>query len=78
MGVDFGRPHFDADLEELGLLAQTAGLEPVARITCKRQAPDPALFVGSGKAEEIKLLAQQHGATEVLFDQPSVQPSNVT
>ena len=69
MGVDFGRPHFDADLEELGLLAQTAGLEPVARITCKRQAPDPALFVGSGKAEEIKLLAQQHGATEVLFDQ---------
>lgn len=69
VGVDFGLPHFDAELEELGLLAQTAGLEPVARITCKRRAPDPALFVGSGKADEIKLLAEQHGATEILFDQ---------
>jgi len=69
VGVDFGLPHFDAELEELGLLAETAGLKPVARITCKRKAPDAALFVGSGKADEIKLLAQQLGATEVLFDQ---------
>ena len=69
MGVDFGLAHFDAELEELGLLAETAGLKPVARITCKRKAPDAALFVGSGKADEIKLLAQQLGATEVLFDQ---------
>ena len=69
MGVDLGEPHFDAGLEELGLLAETAGLHPVARITCKRRAPDAALFVGSGKADEIKLLAQQMGATEVLFDQ---------
>jgi GTP-binding protein HflX len=69
VGVDFGLPHFDAALEELGLLAETAGLKPVARITCKRKAPDAALFVGSGKADEIKLLAQQLGATEVLFDQ---------
>ncbi len=69
VGVDFGLPHFDAGLEELGLLAQTAGLEPVARITCKRKAPDAALFVGSGKADEIKTLAEMHGASEVLFDQ---------
>jgi GTPase len=69
VGVDLGLPHFDAELEELGLLAQTAGLTPVARITCKRRAPDAALFVGSGKADEIKLLAQQHGAVEILFDQ---------
>ena len=69
VGVDFGLPHFNAELAELGLLAQTAGLEPVARITCKRKAPDPALFVGSGKAEEIALLAEQHGADEILFDQ---------
>ena len=39
------------------------------RVTCKRRAPDPALFVGSGKAEEIKMLAQSTGASEVLFDQ---------
>ncbi len=69
VGVDFGFPHFDAELEELGLLSQTAGIEPVARLTCKRKAPDPALFVGTGKADEIKLLAEQHGATEILFDQ---------
>ncbi len=69
VGVDFGLPHFDGALEELGLLAQTAGLEPVARLTCKRKAPDAALFVGSGKADEIRMLAQMHGAVEVLFDQ---------
>lgn len=69
MGVDLGVPNFDSELEELGLLAQTAGMSPVARITCKRRAPDAALFVGSGKADEIKLLAAQLGAKEVLFDQ---------
>ena len=69
VGVDLGLPHFDGELEELGLLARTAGLDPVARITCKRRAPDAALFVGTGKADEIKLLAQQHGAQEILFDQ---------
>ncbi len=74
MGVDFGLPHFDGALEELGLLAETAGLKPVARITCKRKAPDAALFVGSGKADEIKELALLHGATEILFDQ-SLSPA---
>ncbi len=69
VGVDLGAPHFDKELEELGLLADTAGMRVAARITCKRQAPDAALFVGSGKADEIKLLAQMHGATEILFDQ---------
>ena len=69
VGVDFGLPHFDGELEELGLLAQTAGLEPVARLTCKRKAPDAALFVGSGKADEIRELADLHQAGEVIFDQ---------
>ena len=74
IGVDFGTPNFDANLEELGLLAQTAGLTPVARMTCKRKAPDAALFVGTGKAEEIKMMAREVGATEVLFDQ-SLSPA---
>lgn len=69
VGVDFGLPHFDGELEELGLLAQTAGLEPVARLVCKRKAPDAALFVGSGKADEIRELAELHRASEVIFDQ---------
>ncbi len=74
VGVDFGLPHFDDQLEELGLLAQTAGLRPVARLTCKRRAPDAALFIGSGKADEIKALALQLGAQEILFDQ-SLSPA---
>lgn len=74
VGVDLGLPNFDQELEELGLLAQTAGLEVVGRVTCKRRAPDPALFIGSGKANEIKLLADQLGAAEVLFDQ-SISPA---
>ena len=74
MGVDFGLPHFDAELDELSQLALTAGLEPVAKMTCKRKAPDAALFVGSGKADEIKFMAEQMGAKEVLFDQ-SLSPA---
>jgi GTP-binding protein HflX len=69
VGVDFGEPHFDAQLEELGLLASTAGLGTAGRIVCKRRAPDAALFVGSGKADEIRDLAENEGASEVLFDQ---------
>ena len=69
MGVDFGLPHFDADLQELGQLAETAGYRVAERVSCKRRAPDPALFVGSGKADEIKMLVQSTGASEVLFDQ---------
>jgi GTPase len=74
VGVDLGLPHFDAELEELGLLAQTAGMEPVARVTAKRKAPDAALFVGKGKADEIKHLAEETGASEILFDQ-SLSPA---
>ncbi|MGE0331824.1 MAG: GTPase HflX [Ramlibacter sp.] len=69
VGVDLGARHFDAGLEELGLLAQTAGLDPVARVACKRKVPDAALLVGSGKADEIRELAQASGALEILFDQ---------
>ena len=72
--MDLGLPHFDAALEELGLLAQTAGMTPVARVACKRKAPDAALFIGSGKADEIKALAEETGATEILFDQ-SLSPA---
>lgn len=74
VGVDFGLPHFDGELDELGQLALTAGLKPVAKVTCKRKAPDAALFVGSGKADEIKFMAEQMGAKEILFDQ-SLSPA---
>jgi GTP-binding protein HflX len=70
VGVDFGRdPDFDDTLDELALLASTAGDDAVARVIARRKAPDAALFVGSGKAEEIKALVAGHGAEGVLFDQ---------
>ena len=73
VGVDFGRHRsaqgFDESLDELALLAESAGDTPVAKIIARRQAPDAALFVGSGKADEIKLLVLAHQAHTVLFDQ---------
>ena len=70
MGVDFGGGKaFDASLDELALLAESAGDVAVARVVARRKAPDAALFVGSGKADEIKALVQGHQAEAVLFDQ---------
>jgi GTPase len=70
VGVDFGggKP-FDASLDELALLAESAGDVAVARVVARRKAPDAALFVGSGKADEIKALVEGHQAQAVLFDQ---------
>ncbi len=70
IGVDFGRSrHFDPSLDELALLAESAGDVVVARLIARRKAPDAALFVGSGKADEIKALVAEEGAEVVLFDQ---------
>jgi GTP-binding protein HflX len=70
VGVDLGSGHsFDPTLDELALLAKSAGDVAVARVVCRRSAPDAAFFVGSGKADEIKELVLVHGAHGVLFDQ---------
>ncbi len=70
VGVDLGQSAgFDPTLEELALLATSAGDEVVGRVVARRRAPDAALFVGSGKAEEIKALVAGTGATGVIFDQ---------
>jgi len=70
VGVDLGPgSSFDPTLDELALLAESAGDETVARLTARRKAPDAALFVGSGKADEIKALVQTHHAHGVIFDQ---------
>lgn len=70
VGVDLGPgSSFDPTLDELGLLAESAGDQVVGKVLARRKSPDPALFVGSGKADEIKLLVQAHGAHGVIFDQ---------
>ena len=55
-------------LDELEKLIETAGGAVVEKILARRQAPDPATFVGSGKAEEVKQLAERLQATLVVFD----------
>jgi len=71
VGVDFGKKgeHFDASLDELALLAESAGDVAVARVVARRKAPDPAFFVGSGKADELKEMVQLYQAEVVVFDQ---------
>jgi GTP-binding protein HflX len=53
IGLDFGKGNFATSLDELFLLSQSAGVTPVTTISGKRASPDAALFVGSGKAQEI-------------------------
>ena len=78
VGVDVGghghSTRFDASLDELALLAESAGDVVVARVIARRKAPDPALFVGSGKADEIKALVLANAAHGVIFDQ-SLSPA---
>ena len=75
VGVDFGgRGHFDASLDELALLAESAGDVAVARVVARRKAPDAAFFVGSGKADELKEMVQLYQAEAVIFDQ-SLSPA---
>jgi GTP-binding protein HflX len=56
------------DSREFEELVLSAGGDPVALIFGQRPAPDPRLFVGSGKLEEIRSAVQQHGAQLVLFN----------
>jgi len=75
VGVDLGAGSaFDPTLDELALLAESAGDTPVARLIARRKAPDAALFVGSGKADELKALVEQSGGHCVIFDQ-SLSPT---
>ena len=55
-------------VEELTKLSESAGAPVVGNVIAKRQAPDPSTYIGKGKAEEVKSLAEKHGATLILFD----------
>ncbi len=55
-------------LAELALLVNTAGADEVARVVQRRDAPDPATYVGRGKAEELRELSTAADADTVVFD----------
>jgi GTP-binding protein HflX len=66
--VDFGDPDYQESLSELELLAGSAGLEVRGIVQGKRDRPDAALFVGSGKADEIAEAARLSEASLVIFN----------
>ncbi|MDO9216440.1 MAG: GTPase HflX, partial [Lacisediminimonas sp.] len=70
VGVDFGKGDFAASLDELSLLSRSAGAEPVTTVTGRRASPDAALFVGSGKADEIAEAVADLDLDLVIFDHP--------
>jgi GTPase len=57
-----------ASLDELAELVDTAGADEAARVTQRRQSPDPATFIGKGKVEELKDMCLQVDADTVVFD----------
>lgn len=63
-----GRYALEDYLDELSMLAQTAGGEEVVRFTQNAQAPDPRTYVGRGKAEEIAVAVKEQGVDTVVFD----------
>src|SRR6202046_4445350 len=58
----------DEAMDELALLVDSAGADVVDRVVQRRDAPDPATFVGSGKAKEIAALSQSPDVDTVVFD----------
>ncbi len=68
VSLDFGTPDYAESLEELRLLAESAGVTVLALIEGKRQRPDPATFAGSGKVEEIAALVEKLEAPLVIFN----------
>ena len=59
----------DEAMDELAQLVSSAGADVVARVVQRRDAPDPATFVGRGKAEEIAQLSRSVDADTVVFDE---------
>jgi GTP-binding protein HflX len=70
ISVDLGAPDYLAHAQEFDMLAKGAGAQVVATLVARRQRPDAAYFIGSGKVQEGVLLAQELEAEVILFDQP--------
>ena len=71
VGIELGAAEgisTEESLAELRALTQSAGASVEATVSQKLKAPDPRTFIGRGKAAEVRELAQQTGATVVIFD----------
>ncbi len=68
VGLDLGDAGYEESLEEIRLLAASAGLETRALVRGRRNRPDPALFAGKGKVEEIAGILADTGANLAIFN----------
>lgn len=80
VSIDFGKNDHSESLDELRLLAETAGVRTLAIIEAKRQRPDAALFAGSGKVQEIAEIVERLEVPLVIFnhDLSPAQMRNLT
>lgn len=65
---DMSKAEAEESLQELALLADTAGIEVVCQVLHQRSMPNPAYFVGSGKAQELQDLSAEVQADMLIFD----------
>ncbi|HLB14989.1 MAG TPA: GTPase HflX [Burkholderiales bacterium] len=68
VALDFGRDDHAASRTELEALVTSAGARVLAVVEGRRSRPDPALFAGSGKAEELARVRAATGASVVIFN----------
>ena len=80
VSLDFGAPDYVESLEELRLLAASAGVRSIALVEGRRHRPDSSLFAGSGKVDEIAAIVEQHEIPLVIFnhDLSPAQMRNLT
>ena len=80
VSIDFGDADYRESLEELRLLAETAGVRTLATVEARRIRPDAALFAGSGKVREIAEMVERLEIPLVIFnhDLTPAQMRNLT
>jgi GTP-binding protein HflX len=80
VSLNFGAPDYAESLQELRLLAESAGVDTLALIEGKRQRPDASTFAGSGKVDEIAAIVEELEVPLVIFnhDLSPAQMRNLT
>lgn len=68
VGVDFGTYNAEVSIDELEELARTAGAVVAAKIIQKRDKPDSATYIGSGRLQEVKEFAEANDIDLLIFD----------
>ncbi len=68
VSLDFGEPDYQESLQELRQLVTSAGLQVRATVEGKRNVPDAKMFIGSGKAEELKLMLESAEVSVAAFN----------